>query len=812
MNGNFFMKCVRYFNKKSSNKGSSVILVIVSIAFVSMLVAITAHMSYYNFAMRDTDRSSKANFYSAEEALAEIKLGLEADVSNAMAIAYTYALEQSTDVDMDAREFVFENRYREELVKALRVSDDDDTKYNITKLESYLVKTGLNLATNVGAEITTNPSANENKIFLKEDGGISLQKVRVKYTDARGFVSIIQTDIWLQNPKISLATRPGVPDLENCAIIANDQLIVEGNNMKMSGNVYGGNNGTIVQNPANLRLEKRDTDAASTMYKFVTDNLLVRNTTGSTYGFDMSDNYQLYTNDIVVDSGKLALGGESFIQDDLTIEGKDSFVSLTGDYYGYGNQAYQSKNSSSILVNGAETILDLANIRSLMLSGHAYIAARHYDAELEDDDYVADPDAVEEPDPADPPVTRTYDKNERDILMGESLGVKSNQLMYLVPRECMGYYYGTSEQYLAKNPLSYSEYQLLTQTYQVELNADGTEKKDASGNPVYVLDSLGNKILKYDVVNTDAIMERTGKSLMSLGASYVPVFRRVNGSVLVYYYLNFASEDFANEFFKLYYENNRDEVEEYVKTYIKQIRVNDALTSTLTESNLRLAGNIVKFDDDDRVVLVEDTTDVDTRNAEVLAANRDRWQDAYIGYSKKMLPSSDNLGSAINNTIYENIIDMAQQTVLGMPSGTICKFYLGDEVSALFINNSSQITLNSSNVPDSVSIIVTSGDAVLEKNQYKGLIICGGVLKVASSCDHVECAPAAVRKAMNALYDKTQKKEFYNLFKDGSFYQVAESAESIGSGAATEEEQKIERAEQVVQIGDKIVYENWTKQ
>ncbi len=82
----------------NKNMGSTIILVIVAVAFVSMLVAILTYMTYYNFLMKNTDESSKNNFYTAESALDEIVAGLQDEVSKAMAEGYVVALQNSTDI------------------------------------------------------------------------------------------------------------------------------------------------------------------------------------------------------------------------------------------------------------------------------------------------------------------------------------------------------------------------------------------------------------------------------------------------------------------------------------------------------------------------------------------------------------------------------------------------------------------------------------------------------------------------------------------------------------------------------------------
>ena len=65
------------------------------------------------------------------------------------------------------------------------------------------------------------------------------------------------------------------------------------------------------------------------------------------------------------------------VQDDLQIDGDASKVTVFGEYYGYGyegtNSSSKHTNSSSIIINGTKSALDLRNLSTLVLGGRAYI-------------------------------------------------------------------------------------------------------------------------------------------------------------------------------------------------------------------------------------------------------------------------------------------------------------------------------------------------------------------------------------------------------------------------------------------------------
>ena len=127
-----------------------------------------------------------------------------------------------------------------------------------------------------------------------------------------------------------------------------------------------------------------------------------------------------------------------YIANDLVLSGKGSSVSLAGQYYGYGNTDTVTKTtqenlavnpadtSSSIVVNGKDSSVDLTGLTTLQLGGRAYVAL---------------------------PQEGEADNGLPHVLMGESISVKSNQIAYLVPPECIGTLDGRTV--IGQNPMSF---------------------------------------------------------------------------------------------------------------------------------------------------------------------------------------------------------------------------------------------------------------------------------------------------------------------------------------------------------------------
>ena len=84
---------MRKFNNADSNRGGALLSVIIVMTVVGILGALILSISYTNFRMKQIDKKSKDNFYSAEAVLDEISVGLQKEVSIQYKNAYTTIME-----------------------------------------------------------------------------------------------------------------------------------------------------------------------------------------------------------------------------------------------------------------------------------------------------------------------------------------------------------------------------------------------------------------------------------------------------------------------------------------------------------------------------------------------------------------------------------------------------------------------------------------------------------------------------------------------------------------------------------------------
>lgn len=891
---------------KNDNRGASLVVVIITIAFIGILVSMLMYITFMNFKIKTADLKNKNSFYTAENALEEIKAGLQGEVSKAMGSAYLDIMQNYGMFSDDERTENFEWKYMTALREALKVPGADN-RYRVELLKGYLQETAWNDATGVGATVTAE-TADYGTLLMLEDG-VVLKDVTVTYVSKDGNVSCIKTDIRLALPQVSFNESFKLPDILSYCLIANEDLQVNTGNSAFIGSLYGGRDGVTVNNGAVVNMTKADL--------IVTDTTVTVNNASLVIAEDSN----LWTEDVVVDSGKLNLEGTSYVGDDLTIQGSYSDVTIRGSYYGYGygdtaesanagiaeqlvatagtaatavseggiaktaleldpkfgffknkdgsitvyvqdftqthgqesdkgadqedisdnitpmlhlkvfDEAQQYKpalgelpfmttlkpdpslgenyyscvipkassesviyfhytyypydtkqrsdsgvlatvvagipskepeeegekpgiiepdtknpvdesadNNSAILINGTHTTLDMSGVQRLYLAGNAFIKTKN---------------AV---------TVNGVTQNNKSVFMGESLAIKSDQLAYLVPPECLWVLDG--ESLCDMNPVP------------VDMIAGYTAKgaKEVS---------LGSKS---DVLGT---------ALGNYAQNYQKVYQVIGDVKLVYYYLNFETEDDANEFFRAYYKADKERMDAYLKVYVDSLKL--PVDSML---RVNLAGNAFGMEKG-KFVLNEATTATDD-NAE-LKLESDGYANTFYQLCtilSRTEPTAAQIAEKNANGIFYNIIDKTELDNLVAAGSMQAVYNAAGDVGAVIVNNRNaagpyQMSADASVNWDDVRILVASGDVVVDHN-FKGIIIAGGTITVQGGVT-IESDADGVSEAMqiDTVLQSGAVSTVVNLFVEGN-YVYNEEAANVGGV--------------LVKTADLVKYENWSKE
>ncbi|MBD5487591.1 MAG: hypothetical protein HDR13_02210 [Lachnospiraceae bacterium] len=811
------------------NKGSVMVMVIVIIAFIAILVSVLMFVSFSGYQMRAVDRRGKDNFYTAETVLDEINVGLQGEISAALSKAYSevmnnFALYKSAN----ARNKAFHEIYYKELKECLWKSSAEENNYSVDTLRSYLSSgslgdgdgtraTFLSGAATYGAIVESNleyaTEPEKYKMEIVNNSKLLLKDLKVSYVDESGYISIISTDIRITMPPVNFSQASALPSLEDCCLIADDTLVMgntnAGGSIVVKGDAYAGQ--MFIGKPSDPVYSVFDKDkkpsektplslptllsTSVSFEKTYNAEALSKSLVISRENIEVAENStlktteaELWARNLELDSATAELDGVVNLKDDFTLSGKNSKAVIKGEYDGFGYIADEEgsgggtggsgdgtgdpadtvdtrpDSSSAIVINGKDSTLDLSGLERMMISGRAYVSTA-YNA-------------------ADTSATEQERQNQTNILMGESVAIKSNQLIYLAPSEAIGCridengIIGASE--YGCNPLTLEQYE------EIKDNPDKYRLLDGSRQ----LSVLGYKRLN------DYISEET---LADGSPAYVPeiVFRQTNAGPLVYCYLRFTDEDAANKYFVDYYAINSEAVDRYTQLYAKEIKMSDDLLY------LSLAGNMLTYEGyEGWSVLSSTESTVNLQQAKRLSTAKD---DVFKALSAKIMRTSNQLTSEeMDKTAFPNIMNETEiEIILHIKGAQEVRIdTLGANPDSMILTKKDEYVVDG-HTPSSVKMIVSLGNVTVKKD-FKGLIIAKGNLTIEAGAS-VTLEPLDTDTFSNILQTKidelsTTDRDYHllNIFNDGVNY--------VNSGNAT-----TDMGTQQVSFVDLITYENWSK-
>lgn len=807
------------------NRGGAMVMVLVIIAFITILAGVLMFAAYAGYNMRIVDRHGKDNFYTAETVLDEINVGLQGEASAALNDAYQQVMTNYAVYETEsARAINFYSKYFKEL--ETRLADPSATgQYDIGTLRGYLssdilgdgkggsaptgdradfgtygaiVESNVDSGTPYKLKITTTTINGTPNVPT----GLALEDLKVSYVDESGYVSIISTDIRIAIPNMDFGGASAYPDLDGYCLIADNKLFFEnslGGTVTVKGDAYAGNaekhiipavetkNDPTREDKGEETAIYIDTfgDVCFTTPVFAQAGSLSRLVGGGDVevarGKLKTTDVELWGENLLLNASSADLTGSTNLSDDLVLNGIGSSAVLSGEYNGFGvldineintpgsgsdfdlNDTQNADSSSAIMVNGKDCRLDLSGLEQLIVGGHSYVKTS---------------------------TKATEDTNKRNVMMGESIAVKSNQLIYLVPPEALGCRIaedGTIEETeFGCNPLKLEQYEKIINNPSEYLLLDGHKQ----------IEALDYKSLD-NYINQETV---AGKS----EPAYIPevVFKQTNAGTLVYCYLRFKDEEAANRYFRDYYNVNTETVNKYTRLYATEIKMADADAMLY----LNMAGNALAYTGAAPAEVVRATDSYGNR------AQRQDFsvikQDTYEALKAKMITNKAQLGAAeLDQTVFPNIINETRlsDTISKLSSGGRTVKISTEDGTKTVVLTEDDYSINSSTGSD-VHMVISLGNVTVERS-FEGLVIAKGNITVKGA---VNISPlgstsgSAVdefTEMLNAHMTSTVNgNEYYvlDVFRDGvNELYGTRTVESLGS----------ER----VSMADLINYERWTK-
>lgn len=843
--------CKKKSNLKKNNKGMALVTVIVAIGFIAALVSILMLTTLVNFKMKNVNERSKDTFYSAEQAIDEINVGLQHIVSESMSEAYMEIMTNYGDSSYtpEAKTELLTTKYYEALWDRLEDPNMGNGYYDVSILEGFLKPTtkwhtpsgatdgGYGAIVVAVDDEEPNADAREKKfgrMITYEKSGVVLKNLKVYYKDQMGFVSVVQTDIRLTYPEFDFADTSELPTIPQYAFVADGGAAIEATgDLTLGGNIYANNleiSGGTKTNKLNVYTEADQ--VITSKYDINFDNFT--NYTGKDKsGSDAVDTpVTIRARNIVVNSSDVRLVGKTLLANDMNIKGKDSDVVLVGAFTGYGignnmnatdvDLAWNTSNinadwSSAILINGKNTTLNMAGLDEITLYGHSYIGTGK--AELLNSKNNTETYSNEfQTDTLKNGSKYTDTKRYADIAMGESIAVKTNQMLYLVPASAIGVD-SNGKSMFNRNPLTQAEYLELMKEVQ-----DGDRELTSSS---VVVSELGTDLSDFVKDSTGALNVQT-------------IWARVNdegvGS-LVYFYMTFDDEAKANAYYARRYEGSKEKFDNYTKSYLKNIKWPN--TSNIMTFNM--AANAMDMDDTTGELsrmaassITTVSTSDEHKNASIRFLNefkgmcnrleskpKLRRDESLAGktetdlYQEVVFADTVEADTSAMQNVYENIVSASQmqeflndvqagvdeyEGILMQESGGVISIIDNNDggKKVAIIDTTTGTTKLSDSVNKDVILVITEGDVEVERN-FEGLILANGKVTFSGSDLEIKASPEAVRKALQYGFETSTgdvKTVAYTL-ADGTQYTYNNAATA---GYTSD-----------YALGGLITYENWKK-
>ncbi len=494
---------IKINRKKYHNSGSSFVMVVVTLAFVSILAAAIIVSVGLTYRLRLMDINNKNNFYYIEQALDEIYAGVGTIAINDLKTAYTETVEVMVYYDLDKGTYVTISEDAANKVMKDKfiyyVSNDALLKQSnlYNTLNSY-ISDPYNASTNpYGVELVNSASLRMNKVTSGGSNYINIERIVVKRVSDKGYEQSITTDLIVEQPEFTVKFSGMSNDLSSLyeyAILADRGMeVTDASRVILAGNIYAAadyynkkysqevcyyadeekaanrgeiekykacnglddnsmNSGIFVTDLSSLTLQgdKVIVPGAITAFNSSSVSLTAKGTGDANSLQVWCDNIILGGRIIGSSSARVDIAANTHVADDLEVNADGAKVTLYGKYYGYnyGQQSDKSYmtlvksalsakshiNSSSIVVNGQNTTLDLSKLEELIVSGRSYIETTKKTTQNATT-VTNDEGETEEI------VTKTYnyiaeDESEtpvtvEDYATGESISIKSNQLAYM---------------------------------------------------------------------------------------------------------------------------------------------------------------------------------------------------------------------------------------------------------------------------------------------------------------------------------------------------------------------------------------------
>lgn len=832
------MQSRRKITNKSS-KGSTMLNVLVAVAFVALIGSVLMFTAMSNYALKQLNLQGKNTFYTAESVVEEVYTGMGMNTMDNISDAYTYALSNrkivvnvgSNLIETEATNRESNTLMRRKFIKFLmddivgkdangvaifedkadaqsiiydysRKGELDDVGApacdNALNYLNSLIKNPTNAkVTSVGSvEVSTgeeDDGTDPNYKIVIRDANIYYKEDKVEDT-----FSEITIDFVIEYPDLSV-----VFDVERTNLIDafKDYIFIGSNGVHFNGlasvNVTSG----IYTDD---KIEFNNTNATLSGSNFISAQDFIINSSGMESSNINVLNSQIWATNILLETtnkknpgeGKyhntLTIGSNTstHVSDDLQLNGNYSKVNISGSFWGYGTNAGTHGGDSSIIVNGKGSYLDINNVKNLLLAGKAYI-------------------------------------NYKDTILsptGESVALKGNQRYYVIPDEYItvdytdstGTYSGQSiEQPFNKNGVTAYKFNV-DETALKDFFAVSLLKTDAAGNHEIRVVEAGDYVYAYMVFDGNQKRNNYVKCLLE-GQTFTTNFFKNDGITL-----------------------NAKQIESYAamventKLYMRLLD-SRAVVSVGSSTNIYTTGLLLQYaggnfangssagDNQDKDDMVDDTLVVNNTTTPLYVSsmiNNFKNRASILSHVLLSMPEytvngGNNEYNVIDTTeVYSYVQDGKTYTIL---EGSYDKTVFGNLIDTVAVESSPLIAKSdyattgefacaiNGNVivPNEAKygVVIATGNVVVNSS-FHGLIICNGTITVTGGSSY----STNISSASGGRYDDLV--HFIETYDDGALMRyIIPCQGAFAFGEPDEDSNQISK----IKYTDLVAYTNWRK-
>jgi Tfp pilus assembly protein PilX len=233
---------------KRDNRGASLLAVLILMVVVSAIAVVITKITIVNIQMKEVERGTKKNFYSADAVMDDLRTGARELAEKSLEKAYTDVLENYltyTASGANAQD-VFSRKYMEDLegqfakASAGKTNTTDasgNVVYTVSDYNTDTVKGCIKETAEQGCYVV----AADPKYELDYGAGtFTLKGVQVKYKDAQDYETKITTDLIFSTPQMNFSGQGQIQEFMKYALIADRQIHVNASNVQVDGSVYAG--------------------------------------------------------------------------------------------------------------------------------------------------------------------------------------------------------------------------------------------------------------------------------------------------------------------------------------------------------------------------------------------------------------------------------------------------------------------------------------------------------------------------------------------------------------------------------------------